>query len=61
MVRVLNDFRCKVTKHVYRVGDEYDGDRVKELQELGYVAADEDTGTETEEKPRKRSKRDDSG
>jgi hypothetical protein len=61
MAKVLKDFRCKVTKRTYRAGDEYDGDRAEELQALGYVAADEGAGIEPTEKPRKRTKRDDSG
>lgn len=42
MAKVLKDFKCKVTKRVYRAGDQYDGDRAEELQALGYVAAGED-------------------
>jgi hypothetical protein len=34
---VLKDFKCKVTKKFYKAGQEYDGDRTEELQELGYV------------------------
>ena len=37
MARVLKTFRCKVTKRVYQAGSEYDGDRVAELQALGFV------------------------
>lgn len=37
MAKVLKAFKCKVTKRVYRVGEQYDGDRLEELQELGYV------------------------
>lgn len=57
MVKVLKDFRCKVTKRVYRDGDEYDGDRTEELQSLGYVAVEE--GGDKPEKPKR--KRKDSG
>ncbi|ABJ09620.1 hypothetical protein [Bacillus phage 1] len=39
MAKVLKDFKCKVTKRIYHAGDEYDGDRLEELQKLGYVAA----------------------
>ena len=76
MTKVLKDFRCKITKRIYRMGETYDGDRVEELQKLGYVAvvedvelnpeeksqeADEGAGNEPAEEPRKRAKRDDSG
>jgi len=63
VAKVLKDFRCKVTKRVYRSGEEYDGDRTEELQNLGFVEADEDAaGDDPAEKPaRKRAKRDDSG
>ena len=61
MAKVLKDFRCKVTKHVYRTGDEYDGDRTEELVRLGYVAADEGADNEPAEKPVRKRKRDDSG
>ncbi len=50
MAKVLKDFRCKVTKRVYRAGDEYDGDRTEELQALGYVEVGENTTPESEEK-----------
>jgi len=62
VAKVLKDFRCKVTKRVYRAGDEYDGNRTEELQNLGYVSVEEGEGPEPAEKPaRKRAKRDDSG
>jgi hypothetical protein len=63
VAKVLKDFRCKVTKRVYRSGEEYDGDRTEELQNLGFVEADEGAaGDDPAEKPaRKRAKRDDSG
>lgn len=51
MSKVLKDFKCKVTKRVYRAGDQYDGDRVEELLKLGYVAADEDVEPNPEEEP----------
>ena len=41
MAKVLKDFKCKVTKQVFRKGDSYEGDRAEELQELGYVEAEE--------------------
>jgi len=62
---VLKDFKCKVTKRIYRAGETYDGDRVEELHTLGYVDAgetDDGAAPEPAEKPtRKRAKRDDSG
>lgn len=61
MAKVLKDFRCKVTKRIYRAGDEYDGNRTEELVRLGYVAADEGAGNEPAEKPARKRKRDDSG
>lgn len=41
MAKVLKDFRCKITKRIYRTGDEYDGDRTDELAKLGYAAAEQ--------------------
>lgn len=38
MSKVLKDFMCKVTNVIYRAGEEYEGKRQKELQELGYVS-----------------------
>jgi len=46
MSKVLKDFKCKVTKRVYRAGDQYDGDRVEELARLGYVMDDKTGGEE---------------
>jgi hypothetical protein len=57
MAKALKDFRCKVTKRVYRAGDEYDGDRTEELSRLGYVTVEEGGGEP--EKPKR--KRKDSG
>jgi len=54
MSKVLKDFKCKVTKRVYRAGDEYDGDRTEELQSLGYVAVEE--GGDKPEKPKRKPK-----
>jgi ADP-ribose pyrophosphatase YjhB (NUDIX family) len=43
MALVLKDFKCKATKKVYRAGDEYTGERLEELQNIGYVeGSDED-------------------
>lgn len=53
-MKVLKDFRCKITKRVYHAGDEYDGNRAEELQKLGYVAADEGGGEP--EKPKRKRK-----
>lgn len=38
---VLKSFKCKVTKNVYREGTIYAGERLEELQELGYVEREE--------------------
>ena len=38
MSKVLKGFKCKNTKQVFLAGEVYDGDRLEELQELGYVA-----------------------
>ncbi|CAM3744069.1 hypothetical protein COLU111180_06255 [Cohnella lubricantis] len=38
MAVVLKDFKCKVTKKLFRSGDAYEGDRAEELAALGYVA-----------------------
>jgi len=59
MAKVLKDFRCKVTKSIYRKGETYDGDRTEELVRLGYVSVEEGEGPEPAEKPVR--KRDDSG
>lgn len=61
MAKVLKDFRCKVTKRVYRVGEQYYGGRTEELVRLGYVAADDIAASEPAEKPVRKRKRDDSG
>jgi len=61
VAKVLKDFKCKVTKRIYRKGETYDGDRTEELVRLGYVAADEGAGNEPAEKPARKRKRDDSG
>ncbi|MBO8164696.1 MAG: hypothetical protein H0Z34_13425 [Brevibacillus sp.] len=59
MAKVLKDFRCKVTKRLFRAGDQYDGDRLEELQALGYVAAEE--AGDQAPKPKKQAKKSDSG
>lgn len=41
MGKAIKDFKCKVTKKIYRTGSTYDGDRLEELQQLGYVTAPE--------------------
>lgn len=41
MAKVISGFKCSNTKKLYFVGDEYEGDRLEELQDLGYVEADE--------------------
>lgn len=38
MYIALKDFRCKVTKKVFRAGKEYTGDRADELEEAGFIA-----------------------
>lgn len=42
MAKVLKAFKCKVTKRVYEAGEQYDEDRLEELQELGYVESEDD-------------------
>jgi hypothetical protein len=37
---VLINFKCKETKKVFMAGEPYEGDRLEELQELGYVATE---------------------
>lgn len=47
-MRVINDFRCRMTGHVYRTGDVYSGKRGEELKGLGYLKPDE--GSPADEK-----------
>lgn len=54
MAKVLKDFRCKVTKRVYRAGEIYGGDRAEELQNLGYVEIEE--GESKTKKPKQKRK-----
>lgn len=37
MAKVLKTFQDISTGLIYPVGDDYDGDRLKEFQELGFV------------------------
>jgi len=37
MPKVIGGFKCPYTKKIYRVGDEYDGDHLEEMQAKGYV------------------------
>lgn len=60
MPKVLKDFRCKVTKRVYRAGETYDGNRAEELARLGYVADEIGGAPEQPEKPARKRKHDDS-
>ncbi|WP_419877732.1 hypothetical protein [Brevibacillus centrosporus] len=46
MSTVSKDFVCKVTGQLYEAGDQYDGERTKELQRLGYVESEEFNGSE---------------
>ncbi len=39
MAKVLKTFQDISTGLIYPVGDDYDGDRLKEFQELGFVEA----------------------
>lgn len=45
---VLKDFRCKVTGNIYKTGTFYVGERLEELQELGYVEKEESQDMEDE-------------
>lgn len=57
MAKVLKDFRCKVTKRVYRAGEIYGGDRAEELQNLGYVEIEEgESKTKKTKKPKQKRK-----
>ncbi|TCN00856.1 hypothetical protein EV294_101306 [Paenibacillus sp. BK033] len=40
MPTVLKTFRCKVTKHLFEAGEEYEGKREAELAALGYIGAE---------------------
>lgn len=42
MATVTKDFKCKVTKKIYRAGQPYEGDRLEELQRLGFVEVSEE-------------------
>lgn len=37
MPKVISGFKCPYTKRIYHVGEEYNGERLKELQEKGYI------------------------
>lgn len=37
MVKVLKTFKDLSTGLIYLIGDDYEGERLKEFQELGYV------------------------
>ena len=39
---VIKSFKCKETKKAYKAGTVYAGDRLEELQRLGYVATPAD-------------------
>ena len=51
MTKVLKAFQDKIDGVIYYVGDDYDGERVEELAEAGFVEA------EVEEKPKKASRK----
>jgi hypothetical protein len=49
MNTVLKDFVCKETMKLHKAGSTYVGDRLEELQELGYVGDnDSDTSNKNE-------------
>ena len=48
-MKVLKDFYCSVSGESYKAGDDYKGDRLKELQTIGVVE-------KPKAKPRKKSK-----
>lgn len=37
MPKVVSGFKCPHTKRIYHVGDEYDGERLAEFQQKGYL------------------------
>ncbi len=41
MTKVLQAFQDKETDIIYYIGDDYEGDRIEELAEAGFVAKDE--------------------
>jgi hypothetical protein len=43
-MKVIKDFRCKVTKKLYKKGMNYQGDRGDELASLGYVEKEQKRG-----------------
>lgn len=49
MPKVISGFKCRYTGKIYRVGDEYDGDHLEEMQRKGYV---EDSPNEPKDKAR---------
>ena len=46
MNTVLKDFVCKDTKKLFKAGTTYKGDRLEELQELGYVGEEDEAAPE---------------
>ncbi|MED4783447.1 hypothetical protein [Brevibacillus choshinensis] len=51
MSTVLKDFICKVTRRLWHTGEEYEGNRLEELQQLGYVDAADSKDTDDRESP----------
>jgi len=49
MPKVISGFKCPYTKKIYRVGEEYNGKHLEEMQEKGYI---EKTGKITKTKPK---------
>jgi len=50
VAKVISGFKCRHTGKIYHVGDEYDGEHLKEMQEKGYVEETEYTSKPIETK-----------
>lgn len=44
MPKVVSGFKCPYTKKIYRVGEEYTGQHIEEMQKKGYIAFSTNNG-----------------
>lgn len=56
MPKVISGFKCRYTGKIYRVGDEYDGDKLEEYQAKGYIVIEREPSQQTAEVASKNSK-----
>lgn len=57
MYRVINRFKDKNTKEIFEVGSEYKSkseERLKELEDGGYIEKQEETEPPKQDKPKKK-------